>query len=186
MDFEDIKSNFFTILLLVILGACGYWAFNTMESGSSHIDNQKLETLEEENEKLKREVLDLKNENSNLVLQKEEEVTSVPSVKEVTKEEVPVVKTPTPTVSKYQSLINDLQKIVNSNIGLKKGSTGPSVGSVQKFLNIYNKTSSKVDNDYGNSTVTAVKSFQKKEGLTSDGEAGTGTIKKMISWLKSH
>jgi len=42
-----------------------------------------------------------------------------------------------------------------------------------------------VDNDYGASTVTAIKNFQKAQGLTADGAAGYTTYKKMISWLKT-
>jgi len=188
MDTEDIKSILSTIIIIGLLGFGGYWAFSTMESGSSHIDNEKLEDLEEENEVLRNEVSKLNSEISSLIIQKEEqsvkEVEESKPVEEV-KVEKPVV-TPTTTVSKNQTLINELQKLVDSNITLKKGSTGTRVGTVQKFLNIYNKTSNRVDNDYGASTITAVKNYQKAQGLTADGEAGPGTFKKMISWLKSH
>jgi len=189
MDTEDIKSILSTIIIIGLLGFGGYWAFSTMESGSSHIDNEKLEDLEDENEALRNEVSKLNSEISSLIIQKEEQlVKEEEEVKPV--EEVKVVKptttTPTTTVSKNQTLINELQKLVDSNITLKKGSTGTRVGTVQKFLNIYNKTSNRVDNDYGTSTITAVKNYQKAQGLTADGEAGPGTFKKMISWLKSH
>jgi peptidoglycan hydrolase-like protein with peptidoglycan-binding domain len=55
---------------------------------------------------------------------------------------------------------------------------------VQKFLGLYG-SSVKVDNDYGATTVTAVKAFQKAQKITADGEAGAGTFSKMISWLKT-
>ena len=67
---------------------------------------------------------------------------------------------------------------------MKLKSKGTRVGTVQEFLNIYNNTSKKVDNDYGAGTKTDVVNFQKKEGLTADGEAGPTTFVKMIDWLK--
>jgi peptidoglycan hydrolase-like protein with peptidoglycan-binding domain len=191
MDMEDIKSIIFGIIVLGLLGLGGYWAFSTMESGSSHIDKQKLEELENENQELKNEVSKLNSEISTLTLQKEEvkKVEVVQPAEEVAVEK-PVTKTttktPLTTISKNQTLINELQKLVNGNVSLKKGSTGTQVGTVQKFLNIYNKTSNKVDNDYGNTTITIVKAFQKAQGLTADGEAGSTTFKKMITWLNSH
>ena len=67
---------------------------------------------------------------------------------------------------------------------MKKGSRGTRVGTVQEFLNIYNGTDSKIDNDFGATTENQIKAFQKSEGLTADGQAGPGTYKKMIEWLK--
>lgn len=208
MGMDDIKSIIFGIIVLGILGLAGYWAFSTMESGSSHIDSQKLKTLEKENQELKNEVSKLNSEISTLTLSKDEQASSAESsgvsantnvdnkagttnptpttsTKTTTPTKTTTTKTTT-TISKNQTLINDLQKLVDGNIYLKKGSTGTQVGTVQKFLNIYNKTSNKVDNDYGASSVTLVKNFQKAQGLTADGNAGAGTFKKMISWLKNH
>ncbi|HBB54043.1 TPA: hypothetical protein DHS24_02780 [Candidatus Nomurabacteria bacterium] len=67
---------------------------------------------------------------------------------------------------------------------MKEKSQGTRVGTVQTFLNIYNNTSKLVDNDYGPGTKTDVMNFQKAEGITVDGEAGPGTFRKMIEWLK--
>jgi peptidoglycan hydrolase-like protein with peptidoglycan-binding domain len=67
---------------------------------------------------------------------------------------------------------------------MKLSSSGTRVGTVQNFLNLYNKTSNKIDNDYGASTVKSVAAFQKAQGLTADGQAGSSTFSKMISWLK--
>ena len=67
---------------------------------------------------------------------------------------------------------------------MKVGSKGTRVGTVQNFLNLYNKTSKRVDNDYGKTTKTDVIAFQKAVGLTQDGETGPTTYKKMIEWLK--
>lgn len=186
---ENFKFAIFSIIILVLLGGAGYWAFTTMENGSTHVSIQKQKELELKNEELTKEIAILKTEISSLNSQKE---TQVPKEEVKVVEEPPViapVKTTTPVkpvVSKNQSLIDDLQKLVDGNIYLKLKSQGPAVGTIQKFLNIYNKTSNKIDNDYGASTATAIKNFQKAQGLTADGATGPNTYKKMISWLKSH
>lgn len=57
---------------------------------------------------------------------------------------------------------------------LKKGSKGDKVGQLQKFLNWYHPAwNLEVDNDFGSKTESAVKSFQKTEGITPDGEYGS-------------
>lgn len=190
---ENFKFFIFSVFILALVGFAGYWAFTTMETGSTHVDAEKQQDLEDANEELSKEVTDLKRQISLLELEveqgikKEEPIvaganTTTPTVTPTT----PTTTPTTPTVSKNQTLINELQKLVDGNIYLKAKSQGPAVGSVQKFLNVYNKTSNKVDNDYGPSTVTAVKNYQKANGLTADGEAGVNTFKKMISWLKTH
>ena len=183
MNVEDIKTTLFAILILGLLIFGGYWAFSNMESGSAHLYIQKIKILEEENNKLKEEVLALRGEISNLVSTEEPVVIKEGEVEVITEEEKPVEDNKNINL-KYQTMINELQKLVSDNIYMKKGSQGTRVGTIQKFLNIYNNTSNRVDNDYGASTETAIKNFQKAEGLISDGEAGVNTFKKMISWLE--
>jgi peptidoglycan hydrolase-like protein with peptidoglycan-binding domain len=91
---------------------------------------------------------------------------------------------PTTVTYKHQSLINDLQKLVTDKVFMKVGSQGTRVGTVQTFLNIYNNTSKRVDNDFGAGTKTDLIVFQKAEKITADGEAGPATFQKMIDWLK--
>jgi len=187
---ENFKFMLLSFLILVLLGGGAYWAFSTIESGSSHVDNQRQKDLEDKNEELTKEVAELKKQIGILQADKEVQNQKDQTVTEI-KEPEPIVNQtvtipPKITVSKYQSQINDLQKLIDGNIYLKLKSQGPAVGTIQKFLNIYNKTSNKVDNDYGATTVTAVKNFQKAQGLTADGETGSNTYKKMIAWLKSH
>ncbi|MBI2630677.1 peptidoglycan-binding protein [Candidatus Nomurabacteria bacterium] len=67
---------------------------------------------------------------------------------------------------------------------MKVGSKGTRVGTIQKFLNLYNKTSKPVDNDYGPGLKADVTAYQKAAGTTADGETGPATYKKMIEWLK--
>ena len=166
-----------SIIILVVLALLGFWAIKTIEPGGAHVDKQKLKALEEQNEELAEEVEKLKDELA-LLQPVEEEVIEEKPAEEVVEEK------PAPTTYKNQTLINELQKLVDENIYMKVGSKGTRVGTVQNFLNLYNKTSKRVDNDYGNGTKTDVIGFQKKEGLTADGETGPTTYKKMIEWLK--
>jgi len=181
---ENFKFVTFSIIVIALVGFGGYWALSTMESGSGRVDDQKLKNLEQTNSDLEKELASLKREITLLQAKQLEEPEQV--VVENKQPEIPTNTTPEKTtVLKYQTLINELQKLVDGNIYLKSKSQGPAVGTVQKFLNIYNNTSSKIDNDYGASTATAIKSFQKAVGLTQDGETGPNTYKKMISWLKT-
>lgn len=189
---ENFKFILFSIIVLGLLGFAGYWAFSTIETGSTHVDVQKQKELEKTNEDLTKQVADLTRQIS--LLQTAQSDQAQKDQESLATQEAPVpiittpIKTTTPvktTVLKYQSLINDLQKLVDGNIYLKLKSQGVAVGTVQKFLNIYNNTSNKIDNDYGASTVTAVKNFQKAQGITADGATGPTVYKKMIDWLKT-
>jgi len=181
---ENLKFALFSIIIIGALGLAGYWAFSTIESGSSHVDIQKQKQLEQTNIDLEKQVADLTRQVS--LLQSEKDAKdSVAEIIADTQAKEPIVAPVKTTTLKYQSLINELQKLVNGNIYLDSKSEGVAVGSVQKFLNIYNNTLNKVDNDYGPSTITAVKNFQKAQGLAADGEVGPGTFEKMISWLKT-
>lgn len=183
---DDLKFILFSIAVILVLGSVGYWAFSTMESGSAHVANQAKKELEQKNKELEIEISLLKDELSLFQSAQEEKVNleKEPLIQEP-KQEVKKETSIKTTTFKYQSLINELQKLVDGNIYLKNKSQGVAVGTIQKFLNIYNNTSNKIDNDYGASTVTTVKNFQKNQGLTVDGETGPNTYKKMISWLKT-
>ena len=68
---------------------------------------------------------------------------------------------------------------------LRKGSTGSAVKNLQtklKKLGFYNAS---IDGDYGDTTVAAVKAFQKKYNLTADGVAGSETLKKLDTAYKN-
>lgn len=61
----------------------------------------------------------------------------------------------------------------------KYGSRGTEVRTIQEKLKRWGYYSGSVDGIYGSQTASAVKSFQKKNGLTVDGIAGTQTLKAM-------
>lgn len=177
---ENFKFTVFSIVVLLILVFIGYWGFSTIQSGSSSVDSQKLVELMKQNKDLmeksgtlSNQIAELQGEVDKLTKENQEAVAKA------------TTKITTPSTYKYQDLINSLQKLVAGNITMKNGSRGTRVGIIQKFLNVYNNTSNKIDNDFGSGTETIIKKFQKDTGLRSDGEVGPGTLKKMISWLKS-
>jgi murein L,D-transpeptidase YcbB/YkuD len=193
---ETFKSILFTIIGLGILFFVGLWAFSSIESGSDHVNSQEIKRLKDENQELKNEIAKLTTANS-LLTAKDDENTKIEN--EVASEQVEVkeepVKPTKPTTTtttttttktlKYQELIDGLQVLVNKGVILERGNQGPSVGLVQKFLNAYNGTSLRIDNDFVKTTETAVKAYQKAVGMTADGKVGKTTFLKMITWLKS-
>ena len=64
---------------------------------------------------------------------------------------------------------------------LEKGDKGEAVKELQRRLKELGYYSSSIDGSYGDVTVSAVKAFQKKNGLTADGVAGPVTQKKLQS-----
>ncbi|MBQ8554522.1 MAG: peptidoglycan-binding protein [Clostridia bacterium] len=64
---------------------------------------------------------------------------------------------------------------------LKLGSTGDDVEKMQRRLKELGYYKGSVDGDFGEGTETAVKNFQKQNGLTVDGKAGTNTLNKLYS-----
>lgn len=61
----------------------------------------------------------------------------------------------------------------------KYGSRGDEVKQIQTKLKNWGYYKGSVDGIYGSGTLSAVKSFQKKNGLTADGIAGTKTLQAM-------
>lgn len=169
---EKFKFSVLSIIILGLIIFIGYWAFSTIESGSEHVYKAEIEKLKQENQELRENLdsLPVKNEEQNL----EESI--------IKEEEIPVVSEK--NILKHQSLIDELQKLIDDNVILKKGSKGTRVGTVQKFLNVYNNTSNKIDNDYGKKTITLIKEFEEKEKLIISEEIGKNTFQVMIDWLK--
>lgn len=64
---------------------------------------------------------------------------------------------------------------------LREGDQGAAVRMVQQRLKSLGYYSGNVDGDYGSGTVSAVRTFQRQNGLTADGIAGSGTISKLFS-----
>ncbi len=64
---------------------------------------------------------------------------------------------------------------------LKQGSKGDEVKKLQQRLKELGYYSYGADGNFGSKTTTALKAFQKKNGLTQDGIAGESTLKKLYS-----
>ena len=64
---------------------------------------------------------------------------------------------------------------------LRAGSYGPEVKTLQKRLKELGYYKNSIDGSYGSLTVAAVKAFQKRNGLTVDGVAGSSTLTKLNS-----
>jgi len=180
---ENFKFLLSSIIALMVLGLVGYWAIFTIEPGSEHVSKEKQKELQEKNEILTEEITELKNELR--LLEGSEPQTPVVNTPTPTPTSKPTPTTPAPaTSSRHQTLINELQKLIDDKVVMKEKSRGTRVGTLQNFLNLYNNTTKRVDNDYGKGTVADVKAFQKAEGLTADGETGPTTYSKMIEWLR--
>lgn len=176
---DKLKFLLFSIISVLVVALLGYWAVVSMQSGGEHASLEEVRALVKENEELKEAVEGLEDKVTLLQSQLEEPVV------EIDEEDLEGENTDSNNVSyKYQTNINELQKLVSDGVYMKLKSRGTRVGSVQKFLNIYNGSNSSVDNDYGNTTKKLVTQFQKDQGITADGEAGPATFEKMIDWLK--
>jgi len=66
---------------------------------------------------------------------------------------------------------------------LKKGSRGDAVRALQEKLIALGFLTGSADGVYGNDTVSAVKAFQRSQGLTADGAAGASTLAALNSAL---
>ena len=183
---EKLKSVLIWIVVLALIGLVGFWAVTHLQSGSDFAANQKVKELQAENDDLNKQVADLKDQ---LATAQSEVQNSQPAP---AANPAPAASTPAPTPApasttttyKNQTLINSLQSLSDKGITMKLKEGDASVGYVQQFLNLYFKTSNKIDNDYGSATQKAVAAFQKDQGLKADGNAGPTTFDKMVAWLK--
>jgi len=155
---ENLKFNLLIVIVFVVLGGLVYWSVSSMDNGVYYTrDIDNAEPIIEDTEE--------------------------PVVTE------PVVQEPEETSSisaEKQELIAKIEKLKSDVVVMKNGSRGTRVGTVQTFLNLYNNTDKRVDNDYGPKTVAAVKAFQSDQGLSADGETGPNTYDKMIEWLQNN
>ena len=87
-----------------------------------------------------------------------------------------VVKTQTPSKWKYYKAY---QVLGAYRTYYMKGDYGYDITYIQKFLKWYGSYSGAINGDFNATTVTAVKKFQKDQGLKQDGAVGEQTIAKM-------
>lgn len=177
---ETFKANFVIFIFILLIGALGYWAIKDIKSST---DSFVAQNIKEDDVRpvITSPIEEDKEETEDPV---EDSTPEVSSPVENPKEEVQEEK-PQTSNDEDSELISNLQDLIDDKILMKKGSKGTRVGTVQKFLIRYG-VSMKVDNDYGDTTVNAVKKFQTEQKLSADGQTGEGTYKKMIEWLQNN
>ncbi len=162
-----MKSISFTIITLLSIGALGvggYFALRSLKDPSLYVstttprigDLHRLET----------------DPQSTIIETPEVVIADVPKTQPVESEE--------------NDLKANIQSLINNKTILKMGSKGIAVGYVQQFMNLYFKKSLKVDNDFGKTLETNVKTFQKAFGVTQTGQIGPATLGKMVDWLNKN
>lgn len=174
---ETFKANFIIFLFILIIGALGYWAVKDIKSST---DSFVAQNIKEDDV---RPVVTSDLEEDEPIVENTPEVTE--EVETVKEDELKVESPNTEQTDPDSALISDLQDLIDDKVLMKKGSKGTRVGTVQKFLIRYG-ISMKVDNDYGDTTVNAVKKFQTEQKISADGQTGEGTYQKMIDWLKNN
>ena len=76
---------------------------------------------------------------------------------------------------------SEKEDVSTNNESLQKGDKGDAVKKLQQRLKDLGYYNTVLDGEYGSKTVSAVKAFQKKNGLTDDGVAGITTLNKLYS-----
>lgn len=169
---NNTKFNLVSVVLFVVLIGLGVLAFFTLTPPKRYSAKNQDKTDQQV------VVNDINESTAGTVVDADQPVTETPVTTTT-----PEPTTTTTTNSQYADLIAKLQKMIDDKVVLKAGNKGSQVGTIQTFLNIYNKTNTKVDNDFGPSLTTAVKSYQSKNGLPSTGQVAEKTLSKMIEWL---
>lgn len=167
---ETFKAYLLIVGFVGVLGFGGYWAATSLGDPVRIAETEDIQVVAQ-------------TPVSNVV---DSQIEETPAQTETPAQETPPT-TPSPSTNntnENSDLTARLQKLITDNVLMKEGSRGTRVGTVQEFLNVYNKTSGGIDNDYGAGTKTKVAAFQKAVGLTADGQAGPATYQKMIDWLK--
>jgi murein L,D-transpeptidase YcbB/YkuD len=162
--------TFVTVVLIVALGAGGYFAIKSMTKPASYIP-KTIET-----------VGDL----HSVVTDPDTGTSSVQTT---------VVATPKPTTpstssgqasSSQVTLSDNLNTMISNKVLLKLGSKGTNVGYVEQFMNLYFKKNLAIDNTFDKVLKSNVTTFQKQNKISQTGSVGTSTLQMMVLWLKNN
>ena len=169
----DGKFQFIAAIFFIIVGAVGHWAFSSLDFGRAR--DAVIEDIQGTEDAVQ-DINDITDSLADLTQEIEDNSQDA-------SDEVPVVEeTPNP----HADLITSLEKLITDEVYMKVGSGGTRVGTIQKFLNVFNNTSGGVDNDFGNGTKSKVIAFQKDAKITADGQPGPSTYQAMIDWLEDN
>ena len=171
---SSLRFTIITVIIILGLAGLAYAAILGMKAPVQYT-NDNLDT-----------VGDLRSYDDNATEPVDEEPATTPAG---TGEDITttpgVTTTPdtTSTTPAQSDLAKRLQTIKDSKVILKSGAKGPQVGALQEFLNLYNKTKLKVDNDFGPTLEKNIKAFQAANKLPSTGQVAEKTLTVMIDWL---
>jgi hypothetical protein len=169
------KFQIILMVLCIAVGAVGHWAFTSLDFGRA----RKVVVESEINNDVSDDISSINDSLTDLSGNVESFIEDSQNTNPQTEETAPVA-------NPHSVLIAELQKLVTDKIYMKVGSKGTRVGTVQKFLNIFEKKQLPIDNVFGAGTKTSVINFQKLVKVAADGEPGPQTYQKMIDWLNSN
>lgn len=184
---ENLKFTITSIIMVLVIAAIGFLAYMALEKGDESGLKQQVRELKNELAEKDETITDLERQIASLSVDLEgqqEIVAEQEQAAEEVKEETPA--TTEPSSSEHADLLAALQSLKSKGVVLEPGDSGSSVGTIQKFLNVYNNTSGGVDNDFGPGTRKKVETFQTNEGIGVDGGVGPGTLSTMIKWLSEN
>lgn len=176
MFLENLKANLLILLFFSSIGGISYWAISTLQVSPDKFDKREVDARPVVT--TQPTVFDGSMTQTNVA----DSPVSVPAPIPVPAS-LPAQVSTTSTGGQNSTLKSELERLISDNIIMKRGSRGTRVGTIQRFLNLYNGTSSTVDNDFGPGTENRLRDFQRSEGLTADGQSGPATYRKMIEWL---
>lgn len=188
----NIKFYLVTGLFIIGAGILGYAAINSLRDPVYYANNQEIVSSQLGDEtigELTSASQNNMNESSGGLASTTSGTPPVTSgtVSTSTPTTTPTTSETSSSTSRNADLIARLKKIPSGTV-LKTGSSGDSVKAVQEALNIVSKaglptTGTGVGN-FGPATETAVKNFQKANGISQTGQVASQTLAKLIEKLQ--
>ena len=181
---ENLKFTVTSSIMVFVIAAVGFLAYMALEKGDESGLKQQVRELKAQLVEKQEEVTELERQVALLSVDLEGQQEIVAEQEEAAEQQT---ESSTETSSGSDSeLLTALKSLKSRGVVLEPGDSGSSVGTIQKFLNVYNNTSGGVDNDFGPGTRGKVENFQANEGIGVDGGVGPGTLSAMIKWLEEN
>ena len=158
-----------TLILIIALGAGGYFAIKSMTKPASYIP-KTIETIGD----LHAVVTDPDTGTSPV----QTPVTTAPAVA------APVATASVSSTS--TSLSTNLSSMISNKILLKLGNKGTNVGYVEQFMNLYLKKNLVIDDTFDKILKANIITFQKQNKIAQTGTVGPTTLQTMVLWLKNN
>lgn len=160
-----------TLVLMIALGAGGYFAIKSMTKPASYIPK----TVERVGD-LYAVVTD---PDTGTTLVQTSATTTIPAVT--------TSSTKSSQSSSGQGALSDsLNTMISKKVSLKLGDKNTNVGYVEQFMNLYFKKTLGIDNTFDKILKSNVMTFQKQNKISQTGTVGTATLQMMVLWLKNN